>query len=153
MSKTSRRGASLQPSSIFLLVLAGLAGLVIAGLVISRVQVTTADAGTITHDGTTLHFAALAESDRKALLDIEIDAASAATRLDGTSEDRAQATAQLSTLADSVAALGPGVTAGMRKHIAGQIEQAQNAAKRGDTEQAVRVLRELSNSMASGRSA
>lgn len=156
MSKSSRRRALLQPSSIFLLVLAGIAGLVIAGLVISRVQVATADASTVRHTGrhgdTPLLFAALAENDRKALLDIEIAAASTATRLDGTSEDRAQATQRLATLADSVKALGSGIPTAMRDHIAEKIELAHGAARQGDTVQAIRILRELSNRMASGRS-
>lgn len=153
MSKSPRRGTPLQPSSIFLLLLAGIASLVIAGLVISRVQFATADAGTVTQDSTSLRFTALADHDRKALLDIEISAASTATRLDGTSEDRAQATAQISALADSAEALGVGIPVTMRKQIAGQIEQVHSAAQQGNTEQAVRILRELSNSMASGRSA
>ena len=97
MSKASRRSTLLQPSSLFLLMLAAVSGLVIAWLAIERVQTATPAAGIAVPQDTSLRFAALPQSARSALLDIEVSAARTATRLDDKHEDRALATCLLYT--------------------------------------------------------
>ncbi|QSR16441.1 hypothetical protein [Novosphingobium sp. KA1] len=153
MSKASRRSALLQPSSLFLLTLAAVSGLVIAWLAIERVQTATPAAEIAVPQDTSLRFAALPQSARSALLDIEVSAARTATRLDDKHEDRALATAQLATLAGSVDGLGEGVPAPMRETIAAGIARARDAAAQGETEEAARILNDLSTRMAAARSA
>jgi hypothetical protein len=154
MSKASRGSALRQPSNIFLMVLAVVAALVIAGMVIARLHFAAADAAPAQSENSIpARLTAPSATDRKALLDIEIAAASASTRLTGTREDRAQAAGQLNEMAGNAEALGPGVPKDVRHAIVAQIARARDLVGQGETDAAVHALRELSNRLASGRSA